>query len=37
VTGVVTAFDDAGGYGTVTQEDGVERFFHCSAIADGTR
>ncbi len=36
--GTVVAFDDAKGYGTV-REDGtaVEHFFHCTAIADGTR
>jgi cold shock CspA family protein len=37
VTGVVTAFDDAKGYGTVRAADGIEHFFHCTAIADGTR
>jgi cold shock CspA family protein len=36
-TGVVTAFDDHKGYGTVRDRDGVERFFHCTRIADGTR
>ena len=36
--GVVTAFDDHKGYGTVrSAEDGAELFFHCTAIADGTR
>lgn len=35
--GVVAAFDDFGGWGTVTDDAGVERFFHCTAIADGTR
>ena len=35
--GVVTEFDEAKGYGTVRDEDGTERFFHCTAIADGTR
>lgn len=34
--GRVTAFDDAAGHGTVA--DGVGAwFFHCTAIADGTR
>jgi len=36
-TGTVTEFDDPKGWGTVTTDDGVEHFFHCSAIADGTR
>lgn len=36
-TGTVTEFDDPKGWGTVTSDDGVEHFFHCSAIADGTR
>ena len=35
--GRVIAFDEAKGYGTVTGDDGVERFFHCTQIADGTR
>ena len=35
--GTVTAFDEAKGYGMVTGDDGVERFFHCTQIADGTR
>jgi cold shock CspA family protein len=37
VTGVVTEFDDPAGFGTVTADDGVEHFFHCTAIADGSR
>ena len=37
-TGVVVAFDEAKGYGTVRGDgDGAEHFFHCTAIADGTR
>jgi CspA family cold shock protein len=36
-TGTVTEFDDPKGWGTVTAADGAELFFHCSAIADGTR
>ena len=36
-TGTVTEFDDPKGWGTVTSDAGVEHFFHCSAIADGTR
>jgi CspA family cold shock protein len=35
--GVVTEFDDDKGYGTVISADGVEHFFHCTQIADGTR
>ena len=35
--GRVTAFDEAGGYGTVEDTDGTSLFFHCTAIADGTR
>ena len=35
--GTVTSFDDDAGIGTVTGEDGVEHFFHCTQIADGTR
>ena len=37
VTGTVVAFDDDEGVGTVRGDDGVERFFHCTRIADGTR
>jgi cold shock CspA family protein len=35
--GTVTAFDEPRGLGTITSVDGVERPFHCTAIADGTR
>lgn len=35
--GVVSAFDDAAGWGTVRADDGSEWFFHCTAIADGSR
>ena len=35
--GVVTAFDDERGWGTVTTAGGEELFLHCTAIADGTR
>jgi cold shock CspA family protein len=35
--GQVATFDDAAGYGTVRADDGSEYFFHCTAIADGTR
>lgn len=39
VTGVVVAFDEQKGYGTVRDdgEAGEDRFFHCTAIADGSR
>ncbi len=36
-TGTVATFDDPRGIGTVADEDGHEYFFHCTAIADGTR
>lgn len=36
-TGVVAAFDEPRGLGTVRADDGVELPFHCTAIADGTR
>lgn len=36
-TGTVTEFDDPKGWGTVTADGGAEHFFHCSAIADGSR
>jgi cold shock protein len=34
--GRVAEYDDAAGFGTVTDTDG-EWFFHCTAIADGSR
>jgi cold shock CspA family protein len=37
VTGEVVEFRDPEGWGTVRSESGDEHFFHCSAIADGTR
>jgi cold shock CspA family protein len=37
VIGTVVEFDDAAGFGTVRDDDGNEHFFHCTAIADGTR
>lgn len=41
VTGVVVAFDEQKGYGTVRDDGegdgGEERFFHCTAVADGSR
>ncbi len=30
-------FDEHAGYGYVRGEDGRELFFHCTAIADGSR
>ena len=35
--GTVTRYDEDEGTGWVTGDDGVERFFHCTAIADGSR
>jgi cold shock CspA family protein len=35
--GEVVAFDEPSGYGTVQSEAGEEFFFHCTAIADGSR
>ena len=35
--GVVVRFEDHAGYGTVRGHDGRELFFHCTAIAGGTR
>ena len=36
--GAVVAFDEAGGYGTVAGAGTEHRwFFHCTAIADGSR
>jgi cold shock CspA family protein len=37
VYGRVAAFDEHAGYGTVRADDGRELFFHCTAIADGSR
>ena len=37
-SGVVSSWDDHGGYGTVRDDDtGAEHFFHCTAIVDGSR
>jgi cold shock CspA family protein len=36
-TGVVEEFDDHRGYGTVRADDGRALFFHCTAVADGSR
>jgi cold shock CspA family protein len=36
--GTVSSFDDAKGFGTVRDDvTAAEHFFHCTAIADGTR
>ena len=35
--GVVATFDGFKGYGTVRTDDDRTLFFHCTAIADGTR
>lgn len=35
--GVVAAFDEAAGLGTVTADDGQTFPFHCTQIADGSR
>lgn len=35
--GQVTVFDDAAGYGKVTDPNGTQWYFHCTAITDGTR
>ena len=35
--GSVTKWDEHGGYGTITAEDGAEYFFHCTQLVDGSR
>ena len=37
VGGTVAWFDEAGGYGAVEGDGGEQWFFHCTAIADGSR
>lgn len=37
MTGFVSAWDEHGGYGTITADDGVELFVHCTALVDGSR
>jgi cold shock CspA family protein len=37
LTGVVSEWDEHGGYGTIRADDGRELFFHCTALVDGTR
>ncbi|MBI2705321.1 MAG: cold shock domain-containing protein [Actinobacteria bacterium] len=34
---MVAEFHDDKGFGTVRADDGTDYFFHCTAIADGTR
>ena len=36
-TGSVSAFDDTAGYGELTDDEGAVWWFHCTAIADGSR
>ena len=35
--GVVSAFDEHRGIGTITADDGTTYPFHCTQITDGTR
>ncbi len=35
--GAVVSFDEHKGYGEVEAEDGERLFFHCTAVADGSR
>ncbi len=37
MTGRVVEFDEHKGYGYVEADDGRRLFFHCTAVADGTR
>ena len=37
MVGEVVGFDEDGGYGTVRADGGATYFFHCTAVADGTR
>ena len=37
LVGVVVDFDEPRGWGSVRADDGAEHWFHCTAIADGTR
>ena len=37
ITGTVAEFDEHRGWGTVRADSGGEHFFHCTAIADGSR
>jgi len=35
--GVVVQFDDDKGFGSIRGDDGRDYFFHCTALADGSR
>jgi cold shock CspA family protein len=35
--GTVAAYDEAAGYGELVDRDGGRWWFHCTAIADGSR
>jgi cold shock CspA family protein len=35
--GRVTAYDEDAGHGLVRGDDGAELYFHCTALADGSR
>ena len=37
MSGTVVRYDDRAGFGTVRTDAGAEHFFHCTAIADGSR
>lgn len=37
IEGVVTSFDPVKGEGEITATDGTTFYFHCVAIADGSR
>jgi cold shock CspA family protein len=37
IAGKVAEFDEHRGWGTVRADAGPEHFFHCTAIADGSR
>ena len=37
ILGQVSSFDDSAGFGQVAATNGQEWFFHCTAIADGSR
>ena len=37
VSGIVAAFDEMRGVGTIAAADATQYFFHCTQIADGTR
>ena len=36
-TGEVVSFDERRGWGSVRSDDGEALFFHCTAVADGSR